>query len=92
MDDIYLCGVRWGGQAGPGCTRQDAPFVAAVSTSPQGRPRKVDLAPVKGFRKREIARFAKRHFDAGTRTITAGLNCWTVLDRTGDAPRAPQEG
>ena len=91
MDDIYLCGVRWGGKRGRGAPVK-TPFVAAVSTSPQGRPRKVDLAPVKGFCKREIARSAKRHLDAGTRTITAGLNCWTVLDRTGDAPRAPQEG
>ena len=30
-----------------------------VSTSPEGRPRKLKLAPVKGFRKREIARGAK---------------------------------
>ncbi len=31
-------------------------IVAAVSTSPERRPREVKLAPVRGFRKREIGR------------------------------------
>ena len=33
--------------------------MAAVPTNAEGRPRKVKLAPVKGFRKREIARGAR---------------------------------
>ena len=55
MDDAYLGGVRSGGKRGRGAAGK-TPFVAAVSTSPEGRPRKLKLAPVKGFRKREIAR------------------------------------
>ena len=58
MDDAYLGGVRSGGKRGRGAAGK-TPFVAAVSTSPEGRPRKLKLAPVKGFRKREIARGAK---------------------------------
>ena len=34
------------------------PFVAAVSTSPEGRPRILKLAPVKGFCKRRVSRDA----------------------------------
>ena len=57
VDDAYLGGVRSGGKRGRGAAGK-TPFVAAVSTSPEGRPRKLKLAPVKGFRKREIARGA----------------------------------
>ena len=57
MDDAYLGGVRSGGKRGRGAAGK-TPFVAAVSTSPEGRPRKLKLVPVKGFRKREIARGA----------------------------------
>ena len=49
MDDAYLGGVRSGGKRGRGAAGK-TPFVAAVSTSPEGRPRKLKLAPVKGFR------------------------------------------
>ena len=58
MDDAYLGGVRSGGKRGRGAAGK-TPFVAAVSTSPEGRPGKLKLAPVKGFRKREIARGAQ---------------------------------
>ena len=70
MDDAYLGGVRSGGKRGRGAagktpfvaavsTSPEGRFVAAVSTSPEGRPRKLKLTPVKGFRKREIARGAR---------------------------------
>ena len=48
MDDAYLGGARAGGKRGRGAPGK-TPFVAAVSTSPEGRPRKVKLVPVKGF-------------------------------------------
>ena len=51
-----------------------------VSTSPEGRPRKVKLVPVKGFRKREIARGAKRWLAPGSEVLTNGLRCWNALD------------
>ena len=46
MDDAYLGGVRSGGKRGRGAAGK-TPFVAAVSTSPEGRPRKAKLAPVR---------------------------------------------
>ena len=45
MDDAYLGGVRSGGKRGRGAAGK-TPFVAAVSTSPEGRPRKLKLALV----------------------------------------------
>ena len=56
MDDAYLGGRARGGKRGRGAPGK-TPFVAAVSTSPEGRPRKVKLVPVKAVTiKREIAR------------------------------------
>ena len=79
MDDAYLGGVRSGGKRGRGAAGK-TPFVAAVSTSPEGRPRKLKLAPVKGFRKREIARGAKHWLAPGAEVVTDGLGCWSALD------------
>ena len=59
--------------------------MAAVSTSPEGRPRKLKLAPVKGFRKREIARGAKHWLAPGAAVVTDGLGCWSALDERSPA-------
>ena len=71
MDDAYLGGARSGGKRGRGAAGK-TPFVAAVSTSPEGRPRKLKLVPVKGFRKREIARGAKHWLAPGAAVVTDG--------------------
>ena len=91
MDDAYLGGVRSGGKRGRGAAGK-TPFVAAVSTSPEGRPRKVKLAPVKGFRKREIARGAKHWLAPGAAVVTDGLGCWSALDETACSHRAIRTG
>ena len=96
MDDAYLGGRRSGGKRGRGAAGK-TPFVAAISTSPEGRPRKLKLAPVRGFRKREIARGAARWLAPGSAVVTDGLDCWSVLGegtyshraiRTGSGPEA----
>ena len=46
------------------------PFVAAVSTGPEGHPRKLMLAPVRGFPKREISRGARRRLASGSEVVT----------------------
>ena len=50
MDDAYRGGQR-AGRRGRGAAGKQ-PFVAAVSTTAERRPRKIKLLPVKGFRKR----------------------------------------
>ena len=82
-----LGGARAGGKRGRGAPGK-TPFVAAVSTSPEGRPRKVKLVPVKGFRKREIARGAKRWRAPGSEVLTDGLRCWNALDGVVGSHRA----
>ena len=66
--------------------------MAAVSTSPEGRPRKLKLAPVKGFRKREIARGAKHWLAPGAAVVTDGLGCWSALDEAACSHQAIRTG
>ena len=77
MDDACLGGAR-SGKRGRGAAGK-TPVVAVVSTGCEGRPRKVKLAPVRGFRKREIARSAARRLAPGSEVVTDGLGCWRVL-------------
>ena len=91
MDDAYLGGVRSGGKRGRGAAGK-TPFVAAVSTSPEGRPGKLKLAPVKGFRKREIARGAKHWLAPGAAVVTDGLGCWGALDEIACSHQAIRTG
>jgi ISXO2-like transposase domain/Transposase zinc-ribbon domain len=78
MDDAYLGGHRPGRR---GAGKQ--PFVAAVSTSDDRRPRKMKLLPVKGFRKREIKRLVSGHVASASRLVTDGLSCWTAAAEAG---------
>ena len=91
MDDAYLGGVRSGGKRGRGAPGK-TPFVAAVSTGSKGRPRKVKLVPVKGFRKREIARGARGWLAPGTEVVTDALGCWSALDGIAASHRAIRTG
>ena len=91
MDDAYLGGVRSGGKRGRGAAGK-TPFVAAVSTSPEGRPRKLKLAPVKGFCKREIARGAKHWLAPGAAVVTDGLGCWSALEEAACSHQAIRTG
>ena len=64
VDDAYLGGERPGGKRGRGAAGKQ-PFVAAVETTPERRPKRLRLSVVKGFRKKEIERLAK--VPSGTR-------------------------
>ncbi len=48
MDDASLSEVRSGGKRAARGAAGKMPFVAAVPSSPEGRPRTLKLAPVKG--------------------------------------------
>jgi transposase-like protein len=90
MDDAYLGGHRRG-KRGRGAGGKQ-PFVAAVSTSDERRPRKMKLLPVKGFRKREISRLVATHLASTSRLVTDGLGCWRALDEAGLAHRTVVTG
>src|SRR4029450_6599738 len=82
VDDAYLGGQRSGGKRGRGAAGK-TPFVAAVETTPERKPRRLRLTVVKGFRKKEIEKLAKRDFAAGSNIVSDGLSCWTAVERAG---------
>ena len=90
MDDAYLGGHR-PGKRGRGAAGKQ-PFVAAVSTSDERRPRKIKLLPVKGFRKREIKKLVAEHLASTGRVLTDGLSCWTAAAEAGLEHRAMATG
>ena len=83
LDDAYLGGER-SGKRGRGAAGK-TPFVAAVETTAERRPRKLKLLPIKGFRKREVERLARQHLASGATVVSDGLSCWTAVTRTGCA-------
>src|SRR6478736_594522 len=74
--------AREGGKRGRGAAGK-TPFVAAVETTPERKPRRLRLTVIKGFRKREIEKLAKRDFAAGSNVVTDGLSCWTAVEQAG---------
>jgi hypothetical protein len=90
MDDAYLGGHR-PGKRGRGAAGK-RPFVAAVSTGDDRRPRKIKLLPVKGFRKKEVKRLVSEHLATTARLVTDGLSCWTAAAEAGLEHRAMATG
>ena len=82
VDDAYLGGARSGGKRGRGAAGK-TPFVAAVETTAERKPRRLRLTVVRGFRKQEIEKLAKRDFAAGSNVVSDGLSCWTAVERAG---------
>ena len=79
LDDAYLGGERSGGKRGRGAAGK-TPFIAAVETTPQRKPRRLRLTVVRGFRKREVEKLAKSDFALpdGHRLRQAGRQVGTV--------------
>ena len=90
MDDAYLGGHR-PGKRGRGAAGKQ-PFVAAVSTGDDRRPRKIKLLPVEGFRKREVKRPVSERLASTSRLVTDGLSCWTAAAEAGLEHRAMATG
>ena len=57
--------------------------MAAIQTTDDGRPVRVKLTVVKGFRKREIASRAGQHLVQGSRVVSDGLACFTAVVEAG---------
>src|SRR5690348_2219966 len=82
MDDAYLGGERQGGKRGRGAAGK-TPIVAAVETTPERKPKRLRLSVVKGFRKREVEKLAKRDFAPGSNVVSDGLSCWSAVAKAG---------
>jgi hypothetical protein len=81
MDDAHLGGRR-PGRRGRGAAGKQ-PFVAAVSTGDDRRPRKIKLLPVRGFRGKAVKRPVSGHPASTARLVTDGLGCWTAAAEAG---------
>jgi transposase-like protein len=86
IDDAYLGGERSGGERGRGASGK-TPIVAAVETTPERKPKRLRLSVVKGFRKKEVERIAKRDFAPGTTVVSDGLSCWPAVETAGCSHR-----
>src|SRR5919202_800609 len=73
IDDPYLGGERAGGKRGRGAAGK-TPIVAAGETTADREPRRLRLSVVRGFRKREVEKLAKRDFAPGTDVVSDGLS------------------
>jgi ribosomal protein L37AE/L43A len=82
IDDAYLGGERSGGKRGRGAAGK-TPIVAAVETTPERKPRRLKLIVVKGFRKKEVEKLAKRDLAAGSNVVSDGLSCWPAVAKAG---------
>src|SRR5919107_2532204 len=82
IDDAHLGGERPGGKRGRGAAGK-TPVVAAVETTAERRPRRLRLTVVRGFRKKEVERIAKRDFAPGTNVVSDGLSCWPAVEKAG---------
>ncbi len=82
IDDAYLGGARRGGKRGRGAPGK-TPFVAAVETTAEGRPHRLKLTRVKGFRKAEIEKMSRRVLTPGSTVVSDGLSCFTAVTAAG---------
>ena len=77
LDDAYPGGKR--GRGAPGKT----PFVAAVATTPEGKPVRLQLRRVASFCNHAISIFAKRSLDPSCEVVSDGLACFGAVTKVG---------
>lgn len=82
VDDAYWGGEHHGGKRGRGSPNKVA-FIAALSCNQDNHPISLRLGTVAGFRKTEVERFAKRHFNPNAIVLTDGLSCFSAIAAAG---------
>src|SRR3954468_21825517 len=91
IDDAYLGGERSGGKRGRGAPGK-TPFVAAVETTPEGKPARLKLRRVTSFCSKSISAFAKRSLDPGCTVVSDGLQCFGSVTDAGCSHQAIKTG
>jgi transposase-like protein len=82
IDDAYIGGERPGGKRGRGAAGK-TPFLAAVETTPEGKPVRMQLRRVVGFRNASIAAFAKQSLGPACAVVSDGLACFAAVKDAG---------
>jgi transposase-like protein len=91
IDDAYLGGERSGGKRGRGAAGK-TPFVAAVETTPDGKPVRLKLSRVSGFSSQALSSFATRSLGPGCTVVSDGLQCFASVTEAGCAHQAITTG
>ena len=74
-NDAYLGGERSGGKRGRGSPGK-IPIIAAVETTPDGKPVRLAFRRIKAFSKVHVKTLAAGMIEAGTTVVTDGLGCF----------------
>ncbi len=82
LDDAYLGGERSGGKRGRGSPGK-TPFLAAVETTPEGKPVRLKLRRVTSFCSRAVEGFARRSLDRTCEVVSDGLPCFAAVSKAG---------
>ena len=82
VDDVYWGGEAHASKPGRGSPNK-TPFIAALSCNEDNHPIGLRLGKVQGFRKAEVERFAKRHFDPNAIVLSDGLACFRGIASAG---------
>ena len=77
-DDAYIGGEWTGCKRGRG-TADKTPFIAAVETTTDGKPLKIKLTVLSGFRKKAIAEWTKQHVLPESTIFSDGLGCFNGI-------------
>lgn len=91
IDDAYLGGERSGGKRGRGAAGK-TPFVAAVETTPDGKPVRIKLERVSSFSNQALSAFAKRCLASTCEVVSDGLQCFAGVTGAGCAHQAIKTG
>ncbi len=78
LDDAYFGGELSGGKAGRG-SENKTPFVAAIACNQAGHPLRMNMNVVKGFKSKEIARWARQHVAPGSIVVSDALACFSAV-------------
>lgn len=81
LDDAYWGGEH-AGKRGRG-SENKTPFLAAVETTEDGRPLRMKMHKVKGFRKQQVKHWCQEQIQAGSHVVTDGLGAFQGLDEAG---------
>jgi transposase-like protein len=91
LDDAYLGGERSGGKRGRGAAGK-TPFVAAVETTPEGKPVRLKLRRVTSFCNHALSTFAKRSLDPTCEVVSDGLACFGAVADAGCSHQVVKTG
>jgi len=78
VDDAYIGGERTGCKRGRGAEGK-TPFIAAVQTTADGKPQKIKLTVLPGFRKKAITEWTQQHALPESTIFSDGLGCFNGI-------------